>query len=61
MQRPVLLTREEAAKYIGTTYDTLRVWACTQRYKIPYRKIGKKVEYLKSDLDKFIQDRTRFR
>lgn len=56
-----LLTRVEAAKYLGVTPCTMRVWAHIKRYKIPYRKVGKKVQYLKSDLDRFIEDRTRFK
>jgi len=59
IRRPSLYTREQAAKYLGISPGTLRVWAHIKRYNIPYRKIGKKVEYLKADLDDFIKKRTR--
>ncbi len=54
-----LLTRVEAAKYLGVGATTLTVWAHTKKYKLPYRKVGKKVQYLVSDLDRFIEQRTK--
>lgn len=57
MQQVELYTRKEAALYLGVTADTLRVWAHLKRYKLPYRKIGRKVQYLKEDLDQFIKNR----
>ncbi|WP_010302578.1 helix-turn-helix domain-containing protein [Candidatus Odyssella thessalonicensis] len=52
-----LLTRKEAAKYLGTTESTLAVWACTKRYQLPMVKIGRLVKYRLSDLENFIESR----
>jgi excisionase family DNA binding protein len=57
-QKPDLLTRNEAAEYLGITPRTLAVWACVKRYNLPYVKIGRLVKYRRSDLDKFIERQT---
>jgi hypothetical protein len=46
-----LLTRQEAAAYIGVQPNTLATWACTQRYDLPYVKVGRNVRYRKQDLE----------
>ena len=51
------LTNDEAADYLGVAQATLPTWRCTRRYALPYIKLGRKVYYLKSDLDRFIQSR----
>jgi len=51
-----LLTRVEAAEYLGVTAQTLAVWACTQRYSLPFIKIGRLVKYRLDDLNQFIED-----
>ena len=53
-----LLTREQAAKYLGITPRTLAVWACVGRYNLPYVKVGRLVKYRRTDLDAFISRRT---
>ncbi|QLH42456.1 MAG: helix-turn-helix domain-containing protein [Coxiellaceae bacterium] len=53
-----LLTREQAAEYLGVTARTLAVWACVKRYPLPYVKVGRLVKYRRSDLDDFIARRT---
>lgn len=53
-----LLSREEAANYLGVTPQTLAVWACTKRYDLPFVKIGRLVKYRRADLDAFIARRT---
>ena len=53
-----LLTRKEAAAYLGVTPETLAVWHCTKRYPIPVIKIGRLCKYKRSDLDAFIANRT---
>ena len=53
-----LLTREQAAQYLGITPRTLAVWACTKRYNLPFVKIGRLVKYKRVDLDAFITRRT---
>ena len=50
-----LLTREEAATYLGLKPHTLGVWQCTGRYNLPCIKIGRLAKYRKEDLDDFIQ------
>lgn len=51
-----LLTREEAADYLGVSKGTLEVWASTKRYTIPYIRIGKRmVRYRFSDLLAFLE------
>jgi excisionase family DNA binding protein len=58
-QRPQLLTRKEAAAYLGITEGTLAVWNCTKRYPIPYIKIGRLARYRIADLDAFIESRVK--
>jgi excisionase family DNA binding protein len=53
-----LLTRREAAAYLGVTPETLAVWASTRRYPLRFVKIGRLSKYRKSDLDAFITSRT---
>lgn len=52
-----LLSREEAAKYLGISKGTLAVWACKKRYNLPFTKIGKLAKYKVSDLDAFTEGR----
>lgn len=52
-----LLSREQAAEYLGVTPQTLAVWASTHRYDLPFVKIGRLVKYRKADLDTFITSR----
>ena len=51
------LWRKQAAAYLGVTPGTLRVWASTGRYNLPYYRVGRAVYYLQSELDAFIQKR----
>ena len=53
-----LLTRGQAAAYLGVTPRTLAVWKSTGRYKLPCVKIGRLAKYRKADLDAFIEQRT---
>ncbi|EBI5827183.1 DNA-binding protein [Salmonella enterica] len=49
------LTRPEAADYLGVTTRTMANWHSSGRVKIPFYKVGKKkVLYLKSDLDAYL-------
>ncbi|EAP5229542.1 helix-turn-helix domain-containing protein [Salmonella enterica] len=53
------MTRKEAADYIGVSPQTMATWASTGLVTIPYYRAGaKKVIYMKSDLDAYI-DSTR--
>lgn len=53
-----LLSREEAAEYLGVSPKTLATWACTKRYPLPVVKLGRAVKYRVADLEKFIEART---
>ena len=53
-----LLSRRDAADYLGVTEQTLAIWKCTGRYNLPCIKVGRLVKYRKSDLDKFLISRT---
>jgi excisionase family DNA binding protein len=50
-----LLTRKQAAEYLGCKESTLAIWTCTKRYPLPYVKIGKNVRYRLSDVMDFIE------
>lgn len=53
-----LLSRAEAADYIRVKPQTLAVWHTTRRYHLPLVKVGSKVFYRKSDLDRWLASRT---
>lgn len=43
--RSELLSRADAAAYLGVAKQTLAIWACTKRYDLPFVKIGRLVKY----------------
>lgn len=49
-----LLTRNEAAQYLGIKPQTLAVWFSTQRYPLPVVKVGRCAKYRRSDLEAFV-------
>jgi excisionase family DNA binding protein len=53
------LTRAEAASYLGVETQTLANWAHTGKVKIPHHKVGRKVIYMKTDLDTFLSSTRR--
>ena len=55
---PALLSREEAAAYLGVKPQTLAIWGMTQRYGLPHIKVGRLVKYRKRELDAFLDRRT---
>jgi excisionase family DNA binding protein len=55
---PELLTREQAAEYLGMKPQTLAVWATTHRYDLPMIRVGSRVRYRRSDLDKWLESRS---
>lgn len=55
---PELLTRPQAAQYMGLKPQTLGVWASTGRYALPMVRVGRKVLYRRTDLDVWLQSRT---
>jgi excisionase family DNA binding protein len=52
-----LVSRKQAALYLGVATHTLEVWASAKRYALPYVRIGRLVKYRKVDLDRFIEVR----
>ena len=53
-----LLSRKEAAVYLGVEPATLATWASTKRYPLRFLKLGAKlVKYRQSDLDAFVASR----
>jgi excisionase family DNA binding protein len=53
-----LLSREEAAEYLGVKPQTLAVWAITGRYQLPMVRVGRRVKYRQGDLDSWLKKRT---
>ena len=57
-EMPKLLTRKEAAQLLGVRPETLAVWHCLGRYKLPLVKVGRSCRYRLSDLEAWITART---
>ena len=55
-QTEMLLSRKDAAEYLGLKESTLAIWKCTKRYDLPYVKIGRKIKYRLSDLQNFVEN-----
>jgi len=53
-----LLSRKEAAEFLGIKVVTLAIWKSTKRYNIPVVKVGRLVRYRFSDLLDFVERRT---
>ena len=53
-----LLSRKEAANFLGVTPETLAVWACLNRYDLPFIKVGRLAKYRKADLEAWLASRT---
>lgn len=52
-----LMTRAQAATYIGMAPQTLAKWACTGRYDLKPIKVGSHaVRYRRSVLDQFLEE-----
>lgn len=51
-----LLTRKEAASYLGVKEQTLACWACAKRYRLPFVRVGRLVKYRLEDLNQFISE-----
>ena len=56
-----LMTRKDAAAYLGVSEMTLAIWKSTGRYSLQVYKIGRLAKYKKSDLDAFIASRLQAR
>ena len=57
-ERDKLMTRVEAAEYLGLRPQTLAIWKLTGRNGLPCIKVGRLVKYRRSDLDAFLQRNT---
>ena len=49
-----LLSRVEAAEYLGVKPNTLAVWASTNRYDLPVVKVGRLAKYPLEGLEAFV-------
>ncbi|MBL6707245.1 MAG: helix-turn-helix domain-containing protein [Planctomycetaceae bacterium] len=49
-----MMTRSEAAAYLGLRPATLEAWASRGSVNLPFSKLGRLVRYRKRDLDRFI-------
>ncbi|WP_084168027.1 helix-turn-helix domain-containing protein [Pseudomonas vranovensis] len=54
-----MLDEVQAAKHLNVSPGTLSVWRSTGRYQLPFLKVGRKVRYRLSDLDAWLESRTR--
>lgn len=50
-----LISRKDAAKYLGVSPQTLAIWASSKRQPLQYVRIGRLAKYRKDDLDMFIE------
>ncbi len=53
-----LLSRKEAAEFLGVKEGTLAIWKTTKRYKIPCVKVGRLAKYRYGDLLEFVARQT---
>jgi len=53
-----LWTPPQAASFLGVAVQTLAVWRSYRRHNLPYVKVGNLVRYRKSDLEKWLAERT---
>jgi hypothetical protein len=53
-----LLTRKEAAVFLGIRSNTLALWKSTKRYNLPVVKVGRLAKYRYGDLLEFVEKRT---
>ncbi len=49
-----LLSRKEAAEFLGLREQTLAVWLCNQSHSLPCYKIGRLAKYRRGDLERFV-------
>lgn len=53
-----LLTEAETSELVGVSQQTLGIWRCTGRYRLPFVKIGRLVRYRRRDVDEWLESRT---
>lgn len=52
------LAAKSAAEFLGVEEQTLAAWRCTNRYPLPFIRVGRKIRYRISDLERFLESRT---
>ena len=57
-ENDVLLTRKEAADFLGLKTQTLASWAVSGKYGLPMVKVGARVKYRRADLTEWLRQRT---
>jgi len=50
-----LLTPKQVAEMLHISVSTLEVWRSTNRYPLPYHKVGKAVRYRLGDVQAFLE------
>ncbi|MHA1575693.1 MAG: helix-turn-helix domain-containing protein [Alphaproteobacteria bacterium] len=53
-----LLNTKEAADFLGLKTGTLNIWRISNRYSLEYIKVGRYIRYKKSELERWLEDRT---
>jgi len=53
-----LLSRQQAAEFLGLKEQTLAAWATTRRYDLPFIRVGRLAKYRLTDLELFLERRT---
>ena len=54
-----LIDEREAAAVLCVSPGTLSVWRSTGRYGLPFVKVGRNVRYSRSELEAWLESRTR--
>ena len=49
-----LLTPAQVSKILGVQKNTLAVWRSNGRYSLPFKKVGRRVRYLQSEVHHFL-------
>lgn len=54
---PTLGTKD-AAEFLGLKEQTLHAWRCNRRYPLPFIRVGRRIRYRISDLERFLESHT---
>ena len=57
MDTSKLWSPEQVAEMLGVSKQTLAVWRCERRYPLRYVKVGSRVRYRPSDVERFLANR----
>lgn len=49
------MTDQEASNYLGLAEGTMSGWRASGSVRIPYYKVGKRVFYLRADIEAYLQ------